>query len=315
MTPPCRSRRFCPPRSRTCSSTPNMGIAVGMASQHLLVQSARGLPDGHRPDQRPRTQTCSNCCPRPISRPAARSSTTRRRCCKIYNTGRGSFRVRARWRYVREGNLIEIYEIPYTTTTEAIIDKVAELVKAGKIREIADMRDETDLNGLKLTIDLKRGVDPEKLMQKLFKSTHAGGQLRLQLQHPHRGHAARAGRARNFRGVDRMAHGVRPPPGLLRAAKEEGTSCICSRVSARSCSTSTRPSRIIRETETDAEVVPNLMIGFGIDQVQAEYVAEIKLRNINKEFLLNRIRGDRLARTRDRRTGRPPRAPSGRSGA
>ncbi len=146
---------------------------------------------------------------------------------QIYNTGRGTFRIRARWRYVREGNLIEIYEIPYTTATEIIIDKVAELIKAGKIREIADMRDETDLSGLKLAIDLKRGVDPEKLMQKLFQVHHARGQLRLQLQHSHRGHAARDGRARDHRGVDGLAHGVRPPPGSISSCKRRRTSCTC----------------------------------------------------------------------------------------
>ena len=90
---------------------------------------------------------------------------------EIYNTGRGSFKLRAKWHYVKEGNLIEITEIPYTTATEVIMDKVAELIKAGKIKEIADMRDETDLGGLKLTIDLKRGVEPEKLMQKLYRMT------------------------------------------------------------------------------------------------------------------------------------------------
>ena len=89
----------------------------------------------------------------------------------IYRTGRGSFKVRARWRYVKEENLIEVYEIPYSTTSEAIMDKVTELVKLGKVKEIADMRDETDLSGLKLTIDLKRGTDPDKLMAKLFKLT------------------------------------------------------------------------------------------------------------------------------------------------
>ena len=211
---------------------------------------------------------------------------TRRKCAEIYRTGRGSVRLRARWRYLKEGNLIEIYEIPYTTTTEAIIDKVAELIKAGKIREISDMRDETDLSGLKLTIDLKRGVEPDKLMQKLFRSTPLQDSF-----------------ACNFNiliaGMPRVM-GVREiieewtawrtecvrRRAVLPAAAKRAKSSTCCRACARSCWTSTRPSRIIRETESEAEVVPNLMIGFGIDEVQAEFVAEIKLRNINKEYIL-----------------------------
>ena len=132
----------------------------------------------------------------------------------IYKTGRGSVKVRAKWRHLPKENIIEVYEIPYTTTTEAIIDKAAELIKAGKIREINDMRDETDLGGLKIAIELKRGVDPEKLMQKLFRLTTL---LLLQLQHPRRRQPARDGRGGNSRGVDGMAHGVRPPPRVPRA--------------------------------------------------------------------------------------------------
>ena len=135
---------------------------------------------------------------------------------EIYRTGRGSFKVRAKWRYVKGENLIEIYEIPYSTTSEAIMDKVAELVKAGKIKEIADMRDETDLTGLKLAIDLKRGTDPDKLMAKLFRLTPPPGQPVLQLQHPHRRHAPRHGGAGDPGGVDRLALGLRAPPGVLQ---------------------------------------------------------------------------------------------------
>ena len=117
----------------------------------------------------------------------------------IYRTGRGSFKVRAKWAYNKKDNLIEITEIPYTTTIEAIIDKIAELVKNGKVREIADVRDETDLSGLKIAIDLKRGTDPEKLMAKLMKMTTAAGQLLLQLQRADCRHAARARRSRTAR--------------------------------------------------------------------------------------------------------------------
>ncbi len=208
---------------------------------------------------------------------------------QIYQTGRGSFRLRAKWRYVKEGNMIEIYEIPYTTATEIILDKVAELIKAGKVREITDMRDETDLNGLKLTIDLKRGTDPDKLMQKLFKTTTLQDAFGC-----------------NFNiliaGMPRVM-GVRE---ILQEWTAWRTECVRRRLYfqmnkkkdklhllkglGRILLDIDKAIAIIRETELDAEVVPNLMIGFGIDQIQAEYVAEIKLRNINKEFILNRLK-------------------------
>ena len=207
---------------------------------------------------------------------------------EIYSTGRGGVKVRARWRYDKKENLIEAYEIPYTTTTEAIMDKVAELIKAGKVREITDMRDETDLNGLKLTIDLKRGTDPDKLMQKLMKSTTLQDTMSC-----------------NFNvliaGMPRVM-GVRE---LLDEWCAWRTECVRRRVYfvmskkkdklhllkglKRILLDIDKAIRIIRETEAEADVVPNLMIGFGIDQVQAEYVAEIKLRNINKEYILKRV--------------------------
>ncbi len=207
---------------------------------------------------------------------------------EIYSTGRGGVKVRARWRYDKKENLIEVYEIPYTTTTEAIMDKVAELIKAGKVKEITDMRDETDLNGLKLTIDLKRGTDPDKLMQKLMKSTTLQDTMSC-----------------NFNvliaGMPRVM-GVRE---LLDEWCAWRTECVRRRVYfvmskkkdklhllkglKRILLDIDRAIRIIRETEAEADVVPNLMIGFGIDQVQAEYVAEIKLRNINKEYILKRV--------------------------
>ena len=207
---------------------------------------------------------------------------------EIYSTGRGGVKVRARWRYDKKENLIEVYEIPYTTTTEAVMDKVAELIKAGKVREITDMRDETDLNGLKLTIDLKRGTDPDKLMQKLMKSTTLQDTMSC-----------------NFNvliaGMPRVM-GVRE---LLDEWCAWRTECVRRRVYfvmskkkdklhllkglKRILLDIDKAIRIIRETEAEADVVPNLMIGFGIDQVQAEYVAEIKLRNINKEYILKRV--------------------------
>jgi len=205
----------------------------------------------------------------------------------IYETGRGSVKVRSKWRYVKDGNLIEITEIPYSTTAEAIIDKVAELVKANKLREISDMRDETDLSGLKLTIELKRGVEPDKLMAKLFRQTTLMDSFSC-----------------NF---NILIAGVPRVMGI-REILEEWTAWRADCVKRRVYSELQKKKEklhllrglqkilldidkaiaIIRATEEEAEVVPNLMIGFGIDERQAEYVAEIKLRNINREYILKR---------------------------
>ena len=168
------------------------------------------------------------------------------------------------------------------------MDKVAELIKAGKAKEIADMRDETDLSGLKLAIDLKRGVDPDKLMAKLYQLTPLEDAFACNFNVLIAGMPQGAGRAADSGGVDGLAHGQRQAADLLRAGQEEGQAAPAEGPASASCWTLTRPSRIIRETEEEAEVVPNLMIGFGIDQIQAEYVAEIKLRNINKEYILKR---------------------------
>lgn len=205
----------------------------------------------------------------------------------IYKTGRGSFKVRAKWRYLKEGNLIEIYEIPYTTTAEAILDKVSELIRAGKIREIGDMRDETDLSGLKLTIDLKRGADPEKLMQKLFRQTT------LMDSYPCNFNILIAGMPRVM-GVGEIleewtawrSQCVKRRVYFQLGKKREKLHLL--KGLERILLDIDKAITIIRETELEAEVIPNLMIGFGIDQVQAEFVAEIKLRNINKEYILKR---------------------------
>ena len=205
----------------------------------------------------------------------------------IYNTGRGSVRVRAKYRYVKDQNLLEIYEIPYSTTVEAILDKVAELIKAGKAKEISDMRDETDLSGLKLAIDLKRGVDPDKLMAKLYKLTPledafacnfnvliAGSPKVLgvrQILEEWTAWRTDSVKRRIFFVLGKKKEKLHLLKGLKRILLDIDKAI-----------------RIIRETEEEAEVIPNLMIGFGIDQVQAEYVAEIKLRNINKEYILKR---------------------------
>ena len=206
----------------------------------------------------------------------------------IYATGRGGLKVRARWRYDKKENVIEVYEIPYSTTIEAILDKVAELVKAGKVKEIGDMRDETDLSGLKLAIDLKRGVEPDKLMAKLFRLTPLQDTVSC-----------------NFNILIAGMPRVMGVGELLSEWTAWRTDCVKRRVYyilnkkkeklhllqglKRILLDIDKAIGIIRETEEEAEVIPNLMIGFGIDQVQAEYVAEIKLRNINKEYILKRV--------------------------
>ena len=207
---------------------------------------------------------------------------------EIYETGRGSVRVRAKYRYVKAENLIEIYEIPYSTTVEAILDKVAELIKAGKAKEIADMRDETDLSGLKLAIDLKRGVDPDKLMAKLYKQTPLedsfacnfnvliAGMPRVlgvrQILEEWTAWRTESVRRRVYFVLKKRKDKLHLLKGLKRILLDIDKAI-----------------KIIRETEEEAEVIPNLMIGFGIDQIQAEFVAEIKLRNINKEYILKRV--------------------------
>lgn len=207
---------------------------------------------------------------------------------KIYETGRGSVKVRSKYNYDKTANCIEVTEIPYSTTVEAIIEKIIELIKQGKIREISYIRDETDLSGLKIAIDLKRGTDPEKLMQKLFRMTP------LQDNYPCNFNILIAGTPKVM--------GVREILNEWIAFREE---CVKRRTYfdmakskdklhllealAKILLDIDKAIKIIRETEAESDVVPNLMVGFGIDEIQAEFVAEIKLRNINKQYILRRI--------------------------
>ncbi len=264
----------------------NSGIAVGMASQicgfnlnEVCNAAIAILRDGEA--------DLLSIMPAPDFPTGAEIIYDRAAMESIYRTGRGSVVLRAKWRYLPKENLIEITEIPYTTTCEAILDKVAELIKSGKIREVNDMRDETDLSGLRLAIDLKRGTDPEKLMQKLYKSTT------LQDSFPCNFNILIAGNPRVM-GVQeileewiawrtecvrrRIYHelsGKKHKLHLLRGLEQ-----ILLDID--------RAIEIIRNTEMEADVVPNLMMGFGIDEEQAEFVAEIRLRNINREYILKR---------------------------
>ncbi len=265
----------------------NTGIAVGMASNICSFNLAEVCETAVEYIKNPEHDLLSTL-KAPDFSTGGELVYSRSEMEEIYRTGRGSFKLRAKWRHDKKNHVIEIYEIPYTTTIEAIIDKVSELVKGGKVREISDMRDESDKTGLQLAIDLKRGTDPEKLMQKLFKMTTLQDSF-----------------ACNFNlliGGNPQVLGVRQ---ILDEWTAWRTECIRRQVYAditrkkdklhklkglrKILLDIDRAIAIIRETEEESEVVPNLMIGFGIDEVQAEYVAEIKLRNINKEYILKRV--------------------------
>ena len=208
---------------------------------------------------------------------------------KIYSTGRGSVKVRAKYNYDKKYNCIEVTEIPPTTTAEAIIDKVIELVKNGKVKEISDIRDETDLKGLKITIDLKRGQEADKLMQKLYKMTPLEDTFSC-----------------NFNVLIKGKPKVCGVKELLNEWISFRIECIKRRVAftldkkkkqlhllkglSKILLDIDKAIKIIRETESESDVIPNLMIGFGIDEIQAEYVAEIKLRHLNREYILKRIK-------------------------
>ncbi len=206
---------------------------------------------------------------------------------EIYRTGRGGIRVRSKYAYDRENNCIDITQIPPTATIEAIIDKIIDRVKAGVIREISDVRDETGLAGMKLTIDLKRGVDPDKLMQKLFRITPLedtfscnfnvliAGVPRVlgvkELLNEWIAFRVECVRRRTYYDLTKSKEKLHLLQGLAKILLDIDKAI-----------------RIIRQTEEESEVVPNLMIGFGIDETQAEYVAEIRLRHLNREYILKR---------------------------
>lgn len=208
---------------------------------------------------------------------------------KIYDTGRGSVKVRARYSYDKKYNCIDITQIPPTATSEAIIDKIVELVKANKIREISDIRDETDLSGLKITIDLKRGVDPDAFMAKLYRMTPLQDSFSCNFNVLIKGRPMVLGvKSILLEWIDFRLECIRRRINFNLDKKRKqlhllkGLSKILLDID--------KAIKIVRETESESEVVPNLMIGFGIDETQAEYVAEIKLRHLNREYILKRIK-------------------------
>ncbi len=266
----------------------NLGIAVGMASNLCGFNLAEVCQAAVEFLRDPEADLLS-IMPAPDFPTGGEILYDRSEMEEIYRTGRGSFRVRAKWRYDKASNIIEIYEIPYTTTSEAIIDKVAELVKAGKLKEIADMRDETDLGGLKLAIDLKRGSDPDRIMQRLFRMTTLEDPFSCNFNVLIAGMPKVMGvREILEEWVAWRSESVRRRVHFELTRKKERLHLL--KGLGKILLDIDKAIAIIRNTESDAEVVPNLMIGFGIDEVQAEFVAEIKLRNINKEYILRQIR-------------------------
>ena len=264
----------------------NVGIAVGMASQICPFRLSEICETTIKLIKDPEHDILSTL-PAPDFAGGGLIVYDKDELTKIYETGRGSIKVRSKYRYDEKSKCIEITEIPATTCVEAIIDKILELVKARKITEISDIRDETDLSGLKIAIDLKRVIDPDALMQKLYKSTPLEDSF-----------------SANFNvliGGSPMVLGVRQIINEWVAFRHE---CVRRRIYfdlkgkkdklhllkglQKILLDIDKAIKIIRETESESEVVPNLMIGFGIDQIQAEYVAEIKLRHLNREYILKR---------------------------
>lgn len=267
-------------------ANPNQGIAVGMAS-NICSFNLRELCEATIAVMKDENADLSEIMPAPDFPGGGELLLDKGEMSEIYKTGRGSFKVRAKYRYDKKNNCIEICEIPYTASVEAIIEKIVDLVKSGKIREISDIRDETDLHGLKLTIDLKRSTDPEKLMAKLFKSTQLEDSFGCNFNILVEGSPMVLGvndilcewlRFRRSCVIRGMKYDIEKKSDKLNLL--EGLEKILLDID--------KAIKIVRETEEDAMVVPNLMDGFGITEAQAEFVAEIKLRNLNKEYILKK---------------------------
>lgn len=267
-------------------ANPNQGIAVGMAS-NICSFNLKELCEATVLVMKDPEADLTEVMPAPDFPFGAQLLYQRDEMREIYKTGRGSFKMRASYTYDKMQNCIDITEIPYTTTVEAIVEKVVELVKNGKVKEISDIRDETDKKGLKLTIDLKRGTDPEKLMAKLFRMTPLQDSFGCNFNILVEGSPMVLGvndilcewlRFRRSCVLRAVAFDIVRKSEKLHLL--EGLEKILLDID--------KAIRIVRETEEDAQVVPNLMKGFHIDEAQAEYVAEIKLRNLNKDYILKR---------------------------
>ena len=267
-------------------ANPNQGIAVGMAS-NICSFNLNELCDATIAVMKEPEADLTSIMPAPDFPGGGELLYNPEEAREIYKTGRGSFRIRARYNYDKKNNCIDVYEIPYTASIEVISEKIVDLVKLGKLREISDIRDETDKTGLKLTIDLKRGTDPDKLMAKLFKMTQLEDSFGCNFNILVEGSPMVLGvndilcEWLTFRRscVKRsVAYDIEKKTDKLHLL--EGLEKILLDID--------KAVKIVRETEEDALVVPNLMSGFDITEVQAEYVAEIKLRNLNKEYIIKR---------------------------
>lgn len=267
-------------------ANPNQGIAVGMAS-NICSFNLRELCEATILVMKDPEADLLDVMPAPDFPFGASIIYNRSEMTEIYKTGRGSFKMRAKYEYDKKQNCIDIKEIPYTTTVEAIVEKIVDLVKAGKVKEISDIRDETDKKGLKLTIDLKRGTDPDKLMTKLYRMTPLQDSFGCNFNILVEGSPMVLGvndiicewlRFRRSCVLRSVAFDIAKKSEKLHLL--EGLELILLDID--------KAIKIVRETEEDSQVVPNLMKGFGIDEVQAEYVAEIKLRNLNKDYILKR---------------------------
>jgi DNA gyrase subunit A len=271
--------------------SPNMGIAVGMASQICSFNLAE-VCDGavemlRHPNFTP--EKMLDVIKAPDFSGGASLIYDRDRLLEIYKTGRGSVTLRARWHYDKKNNCIEILEIPYSTSIEAILQKIGQLVKDGKLKEITDFRDEIDLSGFKLALDLRRGVDPDAVMAKLFKLTPLQDDFSCNFN------VIIDSVPRQLGICEILSEWIRFRMTCVRREltfdlhkKEERLHLL--KGLGKILLDIDKAIRIIRETKLEAEVVPNLMAGFRIDEKQAEYVAEIKLRHINREYIVNRIR-------------------------
>jgi len=266
----------------------NLGIAVGMASS-ICSFNLKELCETTIELIKDREHNCIDTMPAPDFIGGGTILYNREEMEEIYRTGRGGIKVRAKYTYDKDFNCIDIREIPPTTTAEAIIDKIIERVKAGSIKEITDIRDETDKKGLKITIDLKRGTDPDKLMQKLYRQTPLEDSFSCNFNVLVDGYPRVYGVKDlliewiRFRGrcvYRRVSFDLEKAKSRLHLLK--GLEKILLDID--------KAITIIRKTEEESEVVPNLMIGFGIDEIQAEYVAEIKLRHLNREYIIKRLK-------------------------
>ncbi len=266
----------------------NQGIAVGMAS-NICSFNLREVCAATVAYLRDPAADLQAIMPAPDFSTGGYLISDAKSMAAIYQTGRGGFRLRSRYTYDKKNNLIEINEIPYSTTVEAIIDDLSNLVRTGKVKEINDVRDETDLGGLKITIDLKRSTDPEALMTKLFKLTSLESTFSCNFNLLING----TPRTLGVRGIIaewisfRRVCVKRENTYELQRKQErlhvlQGLEIILLDID--------KAIKIVRETEKESEVVPNLMAGFGIDEVQAEYVAEIRLRQLNRQYILQRTK-------------------------